>query len=473
MVKFKDILHSGVSIGKVISVSDITCKVKGFRNLQIGAILLFESDSLGFVKSINEDEALVLIIQMNNILPGEIVLLYKNKFEVPVGFNFLGRVINVLGEPIDRMNMIKEDGFRNIFHDAYSVIQRDDIVKQLETGFINVDNLIPIAFGQREAILGDNKTGKTAFILDLIKNQKDKALIVYVIIGKKIDEVSSIISYLRDINAMEYTVVVVAEANSLPVISYLAPYAGCSIAEYFWEKEKDVVIIYDDLVEHAKSYRELSLLSNTSPGRDSYPADIFAQHAHLLERAGRIQNNKGSLTALPIVSVYNNDLTGYIPTNIISITDGQIFFDKDLFLKGQRPAINTSISISRIGKRVQDKYIQDLSDDLNLALVKYSQSEKFSHFGTNLSNNVLEDIYMGEKIENLFRQSVGEVFSLFEQRVLLTLLLYYDLPNLNANDIDYIKKRVKEINYIENFTKDNLDESLVRFLIPENKGKNE
>jgi len=177
--------------------------------------------------------------------------------------------------------------------------------------------------------------------------------------------------------------------------------------------------------------------------------------------------------ALPVVSVYNNDLTGYIPTNIISITDGQIFFDKDLFLKGQRPAINTSISISRIGKRVQDKYIQDLSDDLNLALVKYTQSEKFSHFGTNLSNSVLEDIYMGEKIENLFRQSIGQVFSLFEQRVLLTLLLYYDLPNLHAGDIEYIQKRVKEINYIENFTKDNLDESLVRFLIPQNKDKNE
>jgi F-type H+-transporting ATPase subunit alpha len=471
MIKFKEILHSGVSIGQVISVTDITCRVKGFRNLQIGAILLFESDSLGFVKSIYEDEALVLIIENNSILPGEIVLLYKEKFEIPVGFNFLGRIINVLGDPLDKMNIIKEDSHREVFHDAYSIIQKDDISKQMETGFIAIDNLIPLAFGQREAILGDNNTGKTSFVLDLIKNQDGKALVVYVIIGKKQDEILSIISYLEEIDALKYTVVVVAESTSLPVISYLAPFAGCSIAEYFWEKEKDVIIVYDDLIEHAKSYRELSLLSNTAPGRDSYPADIFAQHAHLLERAGRIQNNKGSLTALPIVSIYNNDLTGYIPTNIISITDGQIFFDKNLFAKGQRPAINTSISISRIGKKVQDKYIQDISDKLNLVLVKYAQSEKFSHFGTNLSDNVLEDLYMGEKIQNLFKQDVGQVFSLFEQRVLLTLLLYYDLPDLHANDIEYIQKRVKEINYIDNFTKTDLTDSLVRFLIPDGKNK--
>jgi F-type H+-transporting ATPase subunit alpha len=469
MLRFKDLLRSGVTIGKVTSVSGITCTVKGLKNLKVGAILLFESDSIGFVKSINEEFALILILEDNGMLPGEIVLLYRDSLQIPVGDNFLGRVINILGEPLDSMNVVKEEEYRDIFHEAYPIMKRDDIKEQIETGFIPIDTLIPIAFGQREAILGDNKTGKTSFVLDLVKNQKDKAVVVYVIIGKKSDEVLSTISYLRETGAMEYTVVVVAPSTSLPVISYLAPYAGCAMAEYFWGKQRNTIIVYDDLSEHAKSYRELSLLSNVSPGRDSYPSDIFAQHAHLLERAGRIKDNKGSLTALPIVSVSNNDLTGYIATNIISITDGQIFFDKDLFLKGNRPSINTRISISRIGKRVQDKYMQTLADDINLALVKYTQSERFSHFGTNLSESLLEDLYMGEKLNTLFNQNIGETYSLFEQRVLATLLLYYKLPNFHEGDINYIKERVKEIGYIKDFTKDNLNESLIKYLLPRNK----
>ncbi len=467
MIKFKDLLHTGTSIGKVVSINSITAKVKGFRNLNVGAILIFESDSIGYVRSIYEDEALILILENRGILSGEIVLFYKSKFEVSVGFNLLGRVIDIFGNPLDSMNIVDLEESREIFHESFGVMERADITSQIETGFSLVDTLIPIAKGQREAILGDNKTGKTSFVLDIIKNQKDKSLVVYVIIGKKKDDVQSIISYLKDSGAMEYTTVVVSPSTSLPVISYLSPFVGCSIAEYFWEKEKDVIVVYDDLLEHAKSYRELSLLSNTPPGRDSYPSDIFYQHSQLLERAGITSQHKGSLTALPIVSTYENDISSYIQTNIISITDGQIFFDTDIFLKGRRPAINSSISISRIGKRVQSKYMQDIADELNLALVKYTQSEKFSHFGTNLSDSVLEDIYLGEKLQELFTQNMGEVFTFFEQRVLLTLLLLYDLPDLNIKDISYIKERVKEIQYIEDFSKDNLNDSLVKYLIPE------
>ncbi|MHB8443494.1 MAG: sodium-transporting two-sector ATPase [Patescibacteria group bacterium] len=465
MISFKDNLKNGVAVGEVIAVNSIFCEVRGFRNLKTGSQILFESDSRGFVNEIKDDISKIVLIEDRGIIPGQMALVLKDTLTVSFGLNTLGRVINVFGEPLDGKGKILDTKDLDMFREAPSIIQRDDIQKQIETGNIVVDTLFPLAFGQREVILGDNKTGKTTFLIDLIRNQKDKSIIVYVLIGKTNDQVSSIITSLEESGTLEFSVVLVAKAELLPVESYLSPFAGCSIGEALWSMGKDVIIVYDDLTEHAKSYREISLIEGVFPGKDSYPADVFSLHSRLLERAGRVKNNEGSLTALPIISVQNNDFTGYIPTNVISITDGQLFFDRELFLKGIRPAINTGISVSRIGKRVQEIFMQSISEKLNIALIKYDQAYKFSHFGVNMPPSVLADLDRGEKINILFNQNIGESYTLFEQKVLITVVLSHYM-DIKAEDVYKMKRNVKKLRNISDFKEEDVEnQELMKFLL--------
>lgn len=465
MISFKDNLKNGIAVGEVVSVNSIFCEVRGFRNLKAGSQILFESNSRGFVNEIKDDISKIILIEDRGIVPGQMALILKDKLTVSFSLNTLGRVINVFGEPLDGKGKILDTEDLGMFKEAPSIIQRDDIKKQIETGNIVVDTLFPLAFGQREVILGDNKTGKTTFLVDLIRNQKDKALIVYVLIGKTNDQVSNIITSLEESEALAYSIVLVAKAELLPTETYLAPFSGCSIGEALWNMGKDVIIVYDDLTEHAKSYREISLIEGVFPGKDSYPADVFSLHSRLLERAGRVKDNEGSLTALPIISVQNNDFTGYIPTNVISITDGQLFFDRELFLKGLRPAINTGISVSRIGKRVQEIFMQSLSEKLNIALIKYDQAYKFSHFGVNMPPSVLADLDRGEKINILFNQNIGESYTLFEQKVLITVVLS-NYMNIKIEDVYKMKRNIKKVENISDFKEQDVNnQKLMEFLL--------
>ena len=463
---FKENIHTDSIIGEVFSANEFLCEVIGLSHHKVGAMILFESNSLGFIQKITEEYSTVVLITNLGVMPGETALLYRDDIEIPVGDKFLGRVIDVFGNPIDQKGKIESEYSSPIFRPSYPIIERDSIVKQIETGIILVDSLFPLAYGQREVILGGMKTGKTTFLKELIANQSTDVIVIYVLIGKKADEVDDIVSYFEENKVLSHTVVVYAPATSLPSIQYLSAYSGCSMGEYFWEKGKDVIVVYDDLTTHAKSYREISLVSGISPGRDSYPADIFSIHSKLIERSGRTARFKGSMSALPVVSIQNNDLTGYISTNIMSMTDGHLFFDTESYLKGIRPAINSYISVSRIGKRVQDSVMKEIADDLNLALIKYQDSEKLAHFETSLSSNILDNLYLGDKIYALFRQEIGERFTLFEEKVLLSLVLYTPSNTLNVEDIPYAKKRVKELSKIENFRKENLTDNIIKFLVP-------
>ncbi len=410
-------------IGMVVQVGDGICKVYGLEQVMYNEIVEFEGGNRGIVLDLEEDYVSIFLLYNNiTVVETEVVKRTGSVFKAPVGDGLLGRVINALGNPIDGNGDIEASSHWPIEWFAPGVIERSPVNKSLETGIISVDSLIPIGRGQRELIIGNRNTGKTAVALDTILHQKDKGVTcIYVSIGLRQANLARIVRLLNENGALEYTVVVSANSSDSVLCQYLAPYVGCTIGEYFRKQGKDALIVYDDLSNHAISYREMSLLLRRPPGREAYPGDVFYLHSRLLERAGKTVNG-GSLTALPIVQIQSDDITAYIPTNLISITDGQIFLDDQLFKSGIRPAVNVGLSVSRVGGAAQTKAIKKTVRTLGLELAQYRDLLDFSQFGTDLDKDAQRRLARGQKSVEVLKQSQFITYSFVQQALMLFVL---------------------------------------------------
>ena len=394
--------------GTVITVGDGIATVYGLRSCMANELLRFEDGSFGVAQNLEEETVSVAILSdKDSIQEGSLVYRTNEALSVPVGENLLGRVVNALGEPIDGKGPVETDGIRPIEAIAAGIIQRKGVSVPLQTGIKAIDSMIPIGRGQRELIIGDRQTGKTTIAVDTIMNQKGKDVIcIYVAIGQKKSSVVQISQELEKAGAMSYTIIVCASASESAPLQYIAPYSGCAMAEYFREKGRDVLIIYDDLSKHAVAYRALSLLIRRPPGREAYPGDVFYLHSRLLERAVCIapEYGGGSITALPIIETQAGDVSAYIPTNVISITDGQIFLETELFHSGIRPAINPGISVSRVGGSAQIKAMKKVAGELKLLYAQYRELQAFSQFGSDLDEDTKARLALGERIVEVLKQ---------------------------------------------------------------------
>ncbi len=395
--------------GRVILVGDGIARVYGLTNCMANELLEFEDGSAGLAQNLEEDTVSVAMLSNdNNIREGTVVRRTGKVLSVPVGEKMLGRVVNALGEPIDGKGPIEYSGFNPIETEAPGIIERKSVSVPLQTGIKAIDSMIPIGRGQRELIIGDRQTGKTEIAIDTIINQKDTDVIcIYVAIGQKNTSVVNLVNTLTKAGAMDYTIVVSASASESSPLQYIAPYSGCAMAEYFRAKGRDVLIVYDDLSKHAVAYRALSLLIRRPPGREAYPGDVFYLHSRLLERAACVSEEYGggSITALPIIETQAGDVSAYIPTNVISITDGQIFLETELFHSGVMPAINPGISVSRVGGSAQKKSMKKVSGELKLLYSQYRELQSFAQFGSDLDADTKARLALGERIVEVLKQN--------------------------------------------------------------------
>lgn len=425
-------------IGTVLTVGDGIATVKGLSHVTYGEILIFSSGIRGLVQNINRNElGCILFDDDNEICEGSRVLRTGKTAGIPAGDAFIGRVVNALGVPIDGLGDIPFEEYRQIERPAPPITHRQPVKVPLETGLIAVDSMFPIGRGQRELIIGDRQTGKTALALDTILNQKGKNVIcIYVSIGQKASATAQLAQTLRRHGALEYTIIVNASASDPAPLQYIAPYSGTALGEYFMENGKDVLIVYDDLSKHAIAYRSISLLLGRSPGREAYPGDVFYLHSRLLERSAHLSDEYGggSITALPIVETQAGDVSAYIPTNIISITDGQIFLESDLFFSGQRPAVNVGLSVSRVGGDAQTKAMKKAVGTLRLDLAQYREMEVFTQFASDLDTTTKRQLTYGQGLMRMLRQAQYHPMSLHEQVVTLVTALSHtmiDIPDDN------------------------------------------
>lgn len=409
--------------GIVIKVGDGICYVHGLTNAILGELIEFEHGNQGVIMSLEEDSAAIFLL--HNTIPvteSEMARRTGSPFMTGVGNEMLGRVMNVLGKPLDGLGEITTNNTRPIESEIVGIVDRSPINESLETGIMAIDALVPIGKGQRELIIGNRATGKTSIALDTILHQKNKNIIcLYVAIGQRQANVARMVRLLEENDALSYTAVILAEAGEAVLTHYLAPYVGCTIAEHFRDQNKDVLIIYDDLSNHAIAFREMSLLLRRSPGREAYPGDVFYLHSRLLERAGKFKCG-GSITALPIVQIQSDDITAYIPTNLISITDGQIFLDTTLFNQGIRPAINAELSVSRVGGAAQTKAIKKVTKALRLELAQYKELLDFAQFGTELDATSQKRLERGARAIELLKQHQYITYSFVDQTLMLYLL---------------------------------------------------
>ena len=409
--------------GKVLTVEDGIATVSGMPDAFYGEILLFEGGIRGMVQNLDRDEiGCILFDDDAAIQQGSKVFRTGRVAGIPAGEKFLGRVVDALGSPIDGLGPIESEGYRPIEAPAPDIISRQPVNQPMETGLLTIDSMFPIGRGQRELIIGDRQTGKTAIALDTILNQKGKNVVcVYVAIGQKTSSVSQLVETLRKHDAMGYTIVVSATASDSAPLQYIAPYAGCALGEYFMQKGRDVLIVYDDLSKHAVAYRALSLLLGRSPGREAYPGDVFYLHSRLLERAAHLSEERGggSMTALPIVETQAGDVSAYIPTNIISITDGQIFLESELFFAGQRPAVNIGLSVSRVGGDAQTQAMKKAVGAIRLELAQYRELEVFTQFSSDLDEGTQRELQNGQALMRLLRQRQYHPYRQQEQVILL------------------------------------------------------
>lgn len=396
------------NIGTVIQVADGIARIHGLEKAMQGELLEFPGEVYGMVLNLEEDNVgAVLLGNQKNINEGDTVKSTGRVVEVPVGDAMLGRVVNALGQPIDGKGPIHTDKYRQIERVASGVISRKSVDTPLQTGIKAIDAMVPIGRGQRELIIGDRQTGKTAIAIDTIINQKDQNVkCIYVAIGQKASTVASIVKTLEEYGALAYTTIVVSTASDLAPLQYIAPYSGCAIGEEWMENGEDVLVVYDDLSKHATAYRTLSLLLRRPPGREAYPGDVFYLHSRLLERAARLSDELGggSLTALPIIETQAGDVSAYIPTNVISITDGQIYLETEMFNAGFRPAVNAGLSVSRVGGAAQIKAIKKLAAPIRVELAQYRELAAFSQFGSELDADTKEKLAQGERIKEMLKQ---------------------------------------------------------------------
>lgn len=395
-------------VGYILSVGDGIARVYGMDNAMLGEIVQFPHDIIGVVLNLEEDSVGIAIMGEDvELKEGDIVKRTNRIAEVPVGDAVIGRVVDALGRPIDGMGAVKSSETRKIELKAPGVVMRQPVKEPLQTGIKAIDAMIPIGRGQRELIIGDRQTGKTAIVIDTIINQKGGDIFcIYVAIGQKLSTVARVVDKLKNCGAMEYTTVVSANASDPAPLQYLAAYSGCTMGEYFRDSKRHALIIYDDLSKHAVAYRQLSLLLRRPPGREAYPGDIFYLHSRLLERSAKLseKHGGGSLTALPIIETQAGDITSYIPTNVISITDGQIYLETDLFYAGTRPAINVGLSVSRVGGNAQVKAMKQIAGMLRLDLAQYRELEAFAQFGAELDPTTKKQLHRGERLTELLKQ---------------------------------------------------------------------
>lgn len=430
--------------GQVVSVGDGIAIASGLQNVMLNEIVVFENGSKGLVLNLEDDVvAIVMLGQYEDIKEESCVKRTSKIFEIPVGDNFLGRVVNANAEPIDGGTKIKPDAYMPIEKIAPGVMTRKSIDAPLETGIIAIDSMFPIGKGQRELIIGDRQTGKSTIAIDAIINQKGKdVLCVYVAIGQKTSSVVNVKKILEDANAMDYTVIVSSPADDLPTLNYIAPFTGITLAEYWMSRGKDVLIVYDDLSKHAVSYRTLSLLLKRPPGREAYPGDVFYLHSRLLERACKLnkENGGGSITALPIIETQAGDISAYIPTNVISITDGQLFMQSSLFNSGQRPAIDAGLSVSRVGGSAQIKCMKQASASLKLDLANYAELAAFSQFGSDLDPETQKVLDHGEHVMMTIRQKQSSPFNQIDETIILVCIKEKLINYIPLTDIENFKE---------------------------------
>ena len=410
-------------VGTVIQVADGIARIHGLENAMQGELLEFPGEVYGMVMNLEEDNVgVVLLGDSRAVNEGDVVKTTGRVVEVPVGDALTGRVVNALGQPIDEKGPIDTDKYRPVERVAYGVIDRQAVDTPVQTGIKAIDSMVPIGRGQRELIIGDRQTGKTAIAVDTIINQKGQNMhCIYVAIGQKASTVASIVKTLKEHDAMEYTTVVAATASELAPLQYIAPYAGCAIGEEWMERGEDVLIIYDDLSKHATAYRTLSLLLRRPPGREAYPGDVFYLHSRLLERASRLSEELGggSLTALPIIETQAGDVSAYIPTNVISITDGQIYLETEMFHAGFRPAINAGLSVSRVGGAAQIKAMKKIAGPIRTELAQYRELASFAQFGSELDDDTRERLAQGERIKEVLKQPQYQPLAVEKQIVII------------------------------------------------------
>ena len=409
--------------GTVIYVGDGIANVYGIDHAMYGEIVTFENGLKGMVQDIRRNQiGVILFGKDTGIKEGTKVVRTGKKAGVPVGEKFIGRVVNALGEPIDGKGPIEADGYRPIEQEAPGIVERKSVDTPMETGILAIDSMFPIGRGQRELIIGDRQTGKTSIATDTIINQKGKDVIcIYVAIGQKASTVAKVVSSLEKHDAMEYSIIISATASDCAPLQYIVPYAGTSMAEYFMHQGKDVLIVYDDLSKHAVAYRALSLLLERSPGREAYPGDVFYLHSRLLERSSRLSDELGggSITALPIIETQAGDVSAYIPTNLISITDGQIFLESDLFNSGMRPAVNVGLSVSRVGGAAQTKAMKKAAGSIRIDLAQYREMEVFTQFSSDLDDATQEQLRYGKGLMELLKQPLCNPLSMHQQVITL------------------------------------------------------
>jgi F-type H+/Na+-transporting ATPase subunit alpha len=446
-------------VGYVVQVGDNIARIYGLENVMSNELLQFDSGVFGMALNLEEDNiGCVILGDDKEVKEGELVRRTNKIVNIPVGHSLLGRIINPLGDPLDGKGDINFEDQRSLERIAPGICDRQPVNEPLQTGIKSIDSMIPIGRGQRELIIGDRKTGKTALAVDTIINQKGKDVIcIYVAIGQKKSTVARLYQKLQDFGATEYTIIVSATASDSATLQYIAPYSGCSIGEFFMDQGKHVLIIYDDLSKHAQAYRQLSLLLRRPPGREAYPGDVFYCHSRLLERALKYSNEKGSgsLTALPIIETQAGDVSAYIPTNVISITDGQIYLESDLFNSGVRPAVNVGISVSRVGGAAQIKAMKNVSGSLRIDLAQYREMEAFSQFGTDLDKATKAQLERGKRLVEVLKQDQYVPMPVEKQIVILFVASSGLLDDIDIDKIPSFEKDL--LSYIEINTNDILD----------------
>ena len=451
-IKNYDEISKDQEVGTVISVGDGIATVYGIDHAMYGEVVTFENGLKGMVQDVRANSmGCILFGKDTGIKEGTKVARTGKQAGIPVGDKFIGRIVNALGEPIDGKGEIKAEEYRPIENPAPGIIDRKSVTVPLETGILSIDSMFPIGRGQRELIIGDRQTGKTSIATDTIINQKGKDVIcIYVAIGQKASTVAKVVSNLEKYGAMEYTTVFSATASDCAPLQYIAPYAGTALAEYFMYQGKDVLIVYDDLSKHAVAYRALSLLLERSPGREAYPGDVFYLHSRLLERSSRLSEaaGGGSITALPIIETQAGDVSAYIPTNVISITDGQIFLESDLFFSGMRPAVNVGLSVSRVGGAAQTKAMKKASGSVRIDLAQYREMEVFTQFSSDLDEATTAQLKYGNCLMELLKQPLCSPLSLHQQVITLCVATHKLMVDVEKKEIKKYQKDLLE--YFDN-----------------------
>ena len=441
---FAELVERGNPVGEIIGIDSFLVKIRGLQPCNVHALIRFEDGSKGYVHHVYEDYVIVMKLGVTVLHIGMVCVLQHEELLTKVGKNFIGRVINIFGEPIDGKGAIEPDAVWEVFHEAPMLYERKLLDTQLETGITVLDINFSLVRGQRMAVLGDGKVGKTAMTTQIAINQKNTDItVIYVLIAKRQRDVSQLVERLEKNDALKKAIIIVTNMFESLILTYLAPYIGAAHGEYFWQQcAMDTLVIYDDMTSHAQAYREISLIAGVSPGRDSYPGDMFYTHSSLVERAGRLDSNGASQTILPIIYAPSGDITAYLPTNVMSMTDGQWILDMNVFKETMRPAVNTGLSVTRVGGVGQNRRQKGLAAALNKTLAGYRVAEEYAHFGTELSPEAQSDYDKGKALFQLMNQDIGEGYNLLEQQFLLDIILGAK-PEENI-DVKKMKLKVKD-----------------------------